>query len=857
MVERSSDPASVPREEQQGLRNSNAEEVETNNDANYDDDDDDRFDRDSRSSSSSSSSPSPTIWSTRNVVLSKCILAGAILYAALMTYADHRNSNSNNNNAGFREHSRAATGAFAFDDTAVDDDRQRHRRLTAVMGAVIPSYMNDLNTDLAARKKLFDDTPPEEIKYWFEYTGPLQKYFYRFSKSRGKADYFEGRDDSGVTSSRFTSELLGGPEQNRMWNGGEAGKPHKSKPGSNQHTMQYRLLENCLAMGSPARPDTTTPLWKEWYVGDKDATKNQHVVHGADRCRVLFSLNTVGAGRGTTMLWETSPPARPHAQGPEKWQSEQETAAMHIQRQLTEIDAMCATNQIAARVQVLVCEPIDARWTEWMDSLMPNCGGKVSDLSLIEKGTTQVEERASPVQVVVVSTVDSAEICHDLKSGFMERRTQDLILAPPYVGGGSGDDGSDIENPAVKRTHPDLVSSDDHDLYVGLKWTSLVTLRAVNSFLQASADIAAGASAPINNKDDKKGGKTAEETTVVVSNAPVSPFLVPSFVRMSYVSEENAKVAKWRMHGDFFHPAAWEICKDSFELTWINHSLSGPGGVTGLCYEPSTQSAVKRRLKPDGSDDPVSSTDCGQWWIYMTELQMPTSPGIYANEVTPPVIQGGSNHVWMLTERQRRAVVSRNVCLHKAEAISNKEKREARQRDCPHAATAVMPLGDLESFLINYTPNTALGKRHVSGRHPGYSREKEREAERELVRERKQLKGQEEIEKALFDYTIYPAALFRKDATLKAARARDAVLVDERGHGADGEESLGPRWIKSEYYDVTVTKPRPPVLGWCQAIARRGLCTLYADYFRTSSDVRCLEACGMKKNFSPLDAVSE
>jgi len=38
------------------------------------------------------------------------------------------------------------------------------------------------------------------------------------------------------------------------------------------------------------------------------------------------------------------------------------------------------------------------------------------------------------------------------------------------------------------------------------------------------------------------------------------------------------------------------------------------------------------------------------------------------------------------------------------------------------------------------------------------------------VKERKQLKGQEDIEKALFDYNIYPAALMRKDATLKAAR---------------------------------------------------------------------------------------
>jgi hypothetical protein len=792
-----------------------------------------------------SQSHPPTIWSTRNTILAKCLVAGVVLYSALLSYVDN--------------HKRARVLSSVYDGGASDnigydldtdlygEERLHHRRLTAVMGEVVPSYMNGLNEDLAARKKLFDDTPPEEVKYWFEYSGALQKYFYRFSKSRGKADYFEGRDDSGVTSGRFTEQLLGGAEQNRMWNGGSSGKSYKSKPGSNQHTMQYRLLENCLAMGSPSRPDTNTPLWKEWYGGSGEAkSKVKHVTYGYDRCRALFTLNTVGAGRGTTIIWETSPPSLPHEQAPERWMSEQETAATHLQRQLTEIDAMCATNQIAARVQILVCEPIDAKWTEWMDSLLPHCGGKISDLSTIDDKSSKVEERASPVQVVVVATMESAETCHDLKSGFMERRTQDLILAPPYLGANA--DKTDIENSAIKRTHPDLVSSDDHDVYIGLKWTSLVTLRAVNSFLQASADIAAGASSPLNNKDSAKG--KADESTVVVSNTPVSPFLVPSFVRASYVSEENAKVAKWRMHGDFFHPAAWEICRDSFELTWINHSLSGPGGVNGLCYDKSTQSAMKRRLQ-SGGDSPASSTDCGQWWVYMTELQMPASPDVYANEVTVPIVQGGSNYVWMLTERHRREVVNRQVCVHKAASGSTDH--------CPPAAQAVMPLGDLESFIINYSPNTALGKKHVTGRRPGYSRQDERDAEREKVRERKQLKNQDDIEKALFDYTIYPAALFRKDATLKAARARDAVLVGERGEGKplknkDGEEEeiLGPRWIKSEYYDVTVTKPRPPILGWCQAIARSGLCALYADYFRTSTDVRCLEACGMRKDFSPI-----
>ena len=573
-------------------------------------------------------------------------------------------------------------------------------------------------------------------------------------------------------------------------------------------------------MGSPSRPDTQSLLWKEWYgsSGDKD-----------DRCRVLFAFNSVGAGRGTTMIWETAPPPV-NAQGPAHWTSEQETAATHFQRNLEEIDAMCATGQIAARVQVLVCEPISARWTEWMDSKLPHCGGQLSDLDQIQEGTVKVEERPSPVQIVVVSSADTADSCHDLKSGFMEKRMQDLVLAPPFLGEKKS------VNPAVKSTHPDLVSSDDHDLYVAMKWTSLVTLRAIHSFLQASADLAAAASSPANNGPPVTE-VDADGVSVAISNSPSSPFLIPSFVRVSYVSEENAKVAKWRMHGDFFHPAAWEICKDSFEMTWIEHSLSGPGGVNGICYE-SSAAEMSRRLKGGGDS-------CGQWWIYMSELQMPTSPDVYANEITPTIVQGGSNYIWMVTERQRREIVKRQICVHSAKVANDAS-------NCPPPPQAVIPLGDMESFLINFTPNTALGKKHVKGRRPGYSRENERNQEREKVRERKQLKGQEDIEKALFDYTIYPAALFRKDATIKAARARDAVLTSK-----SKEKETGPQTVKSLYYDVTITKPRPPVLGWCQAIARKGLCTLYSDYFRTSNDIRCLEACGMKKNFSKVDEVGQ
>jgi len=296
-------------------------------------------------------------------------------------------------------------------------------------------------------------------------------------------------------------------------------------------------------------------------------------------------------------------------------------------------------------------------------------------------------------------------------------------------------------------------------------------------------------------------------------------------VRTSYVSEENNKVAKWRMHGDFFHPAAWEICKDSFDMSWIPGSLSGSGGVTPACG---------------------NEKDCGQWWVFFTEEQMPTSPEVSANEVTPPLVQGGSNYIWMLSERQRREIVKVKVCVHAAG-----DDKGAKEK-CGDFPQAVIPLGDLESFLMNFTPNTALGKKHAGSRFPGYSRAEEKEKDRKAVKERKQLKDQEDIEKALFDYTIYPSALFHKDATIKAARARDFILT-----GAKRDVDVaGPQKVKSAYYDVTITKPREATLGWCQAISRKGLCTLYADYFRSFSDERCLEACGMRKNWSNIEKVS-
>ena len=59
-------------------------------------------------------------------------------------------------------------------DRKDDQSPSIHRRLSSIVGDAVPSYLKDLNNDLLSRKQLFEGTPPEEIKYWFEYAGPLQ-----------------------------------------------------------------------------------------------------------------------------------------------------------------------------------------------------------------------------------------------------------------------------------------------------------------------------------------------------------------------------------------------------------------------------------------------------------------------------------------------------------------------------------------------------------------------------------------------------------------------------------------------------------------------------------------------------------
>jgi hypothetical protein len=139
----------------------------------YDDEDEDEEGEGEQLSSSSS----------KTAIVIKCILACVLLYGALIQVSLSLSSSV------YYANPASLTGHHEQEQEHEQEHEQDHlyyprRRLSStltthivVIGDIIPSYMNTLITDLMERKKLFDDTPPEEIKYWFEYTGPLQVRF--------------------------------------------------------------------------------------------------------------------------------------------------------------------------------------------------------------------------------------------------------------------------------------------------------------------------------------------------------------------------------------------------------------------------------------------------------------------------------------------------------------------------------------------------------------------------------------------------------------------------------------------------------------------------------------------------------
>ena len=79
----------------------------------------------------------------------KSLAAGVFFYSAYMTW-------------------RNDSGADVM------DPGRAFRRQLSIVGDSIPLHMEGLMKELRERQKLFEETPPEEVQYWFEYTGPLQ-----------------------------------------------------------------------------------------------------------------------------------------------------------------------------------------------------------------------------------------------------------------------------------------------------------------------------------------------------------------------------------------------------------------------------------------------------------------------------------------------------------------------------------------------------------------------------------------------------------------------------------------------------------------------------------------------------------
>lgn len=105
----------------------------------------------------------------------KLVAASALFYSAGSSFAQtfhHLKHESAADSVNIEPEgivSAPSNNAYQFRSVEVN---RGHRRLSSKEDP--PSYMEDLFEDLKARKKLMEETPPEEVKYWFEYTGPLQ-----------------------------------------------------------------------------------------------------------------------------------------------------------------------------------------------------------------------------------------------------------------------------------------------------------------------------------------------------------------------------------------------------------------------------------------------------------------------------------------------------------------------------------------------------------------------------------------------------------------------------------------------------------------------------------------------------------
>ena len=108
----------------------------------------------------------------------KLLVATALFYSAGTSFAEtyHQMNNNNGNYVVSPAYNNMPAPTMNQRKYANGSPSTQNggRRLSEISKKNPPSYMKELMKDLEARTKLMTETPPEEVKYWFEYTGPLQ-----------------------------------------------------------------------------------------------------------------------------------------------------------------------------------------------------------------------------------------------------------------------------------------------------------------------------------------------------------------------------------------------------------------------------------------------------------------------------------------------------------------------------------------------------------------------------------------------------------------------------------------------------------------------------------------------------------
>ena len=139
----------------------------------YDDDNDDNINMNRQGNNNNNNN------NNNLLTAMKLLVATALFYSAGTSFADTYHQ-MNNNNGNY------VSSPAAYNNMPAPTMNQRKyangspsthnggRRLSEISKKNPPSYMKELMKDLEARTKLMTETPPEEVKYWFEYTGPLQ-----------------------------------------------------------------------------------------------------------------------------------------------------------------------------------------------------------------------------------------------------------------------------------------------------------------------------------------------------------------------------------------------------------------------------------------------------------------------------------------------------------------------------------------------------------------------------------------------------------------------------------------------------------------------------------------------------------